>query len=89
MSPRQTRQLDRLRADLDKDPHLKPEDKAKIIYDFASGFSPPGSPEEINNYLDFYKLPRLTTTGALTDDAKAALERNRAAAGFMAGQPPS
>jgi hypothetical protein len=89
MSPRQIRQLDRLRDYLNKDPYLTPEDKGKILSDFASGFNPPSTTEEINNYLIFHKLPPPTATNARTDTAEAALERHRAAAGFMAGQPPS
>jgi hypothetical protein len=89
MSPRQIRQLDRLRNDLNNDPHLTPEDKSKILHDFASGFNPPSSTEEISNYLNLHKLPPPTASNAHTGTAEAALERHRAIAGFMAGQPPS
>ena len=67
MTPRQARQLDRLRVDLDKDPLLTPADKTKILYDFISGFNPPISTEEINGYLNRHNLPLPTTT---TDDAR-------------------
>ena len=77
MTRRQTRQLDRLRDCVNKDPYLSPEERRKQIQDFAQivlGLSA----DEITDYLN-----------AHFDTAEAALERHRAAAAFMAGQPPS
>ncbi len=79
MTARQIRQLDRLLDDLNNDPHLTREDKRKILHDFASGFNPPSSIEEINDYLNFH-------FGTAKEEA---LAHHRAAAAFMAGQPPS
>jgi hypothetical protein len=62
MTPRQMRQLDRLRVKLDNDPYLTREDKGKILFDFASGFSPPIPTEEINGYLNRHNFPLPTTT---------------------------
>jgi hypothetical protein len=62
MTPRQMRQLDRLRVKINGDPYLTQEDKSKILLDFESGFSPPIPAEEINGYLNLHNFPLPATT---------------------------